>query len=160
MARRVIRTALLHMAHMAPLALLSLTAGCERREATPAPAGETVRAEAAAPRGAGVPFEVGDAPDIRELEKVDLAMFVAGDPWCTRGRGGRRVLFVAGGEYVESSEDGTGERRGTWRVAEGRLSVTLQGEEARSADATAAAVNEKEVLLLDGLLYGRCAERG
>lgn len=45
-------------------------------------------------------------------------------------------------------------------MAEGRLTVTLQGEEPQTLDASAASVNEKEVLLLDGLLYGRCGERG
>ncbi len=163
MARRVIRPALLWSVS---LVLSSPYFACERRDDSAAKsATQTVQnthAEAATPRdtprGAGVPFEVGDSPDIRELEKVDLAQYVAGEPWCTKARGGRRAHFAAGGDFVEAGGDGAGEKRGTWQVSEGRLTITTPGEQARNVDARAASVNGKQVLLLDGLLYGRCAE--
>jgi hypothetical protein len=123
-------------------------AGCERG-APPAPP-----APAEAPRGAGLPFEAGADPDIREVETANLAEYLAADPWCSRADGGRRVRFAPGGDYT--ARVGEREARGTWRVEQGELRVLVPQEPARPVDARAATVNGRPVLLLDGRLYGRC----
>ena len=138
---------------------------CDRSrsaEAPPPPSEATRAAEAPespkSPRGAGIPFEAGSDPQIEELEDVDLAAFVAGEPWCTKGRGGERVHFAPGGDFARQGGTGESETRGTWRAEGQILSVVTPGAAARPLDAQAASVNGRPVLLLEGRLFGRCDE--